>query len=103
MVFHRRVQAGVRADVTDGGPRSDTPLHWAASFGHVELSSMLLKEGADVNSCNNEGGPLCGVSEHPSYDTGQATHTTDVAAHRQIKKNCNNYLITETINRTEAL
>ncbi|CAN0394631.1 unnamed protein product, partial [Laminaria digitata] len=52
---NRFVQAGVRPNVTDGGPSADTPLHWAASFGHADLCSLLLNEGADVNRCNNEG------------------------------------------------
>ncbi|CAM9143971.1 unnamed protein product [Scytosiphon promiscuus] len=48
-------EAGVPADVADGGSRADTPLHWAASGGHVNIASMLLERGADLNICNSEG------------------------------------------------
>ncbi|CAM9122823.1 unnamed protein product, partial [Hapterophycus canaliculatus] len=50
--FH---QAGVPADVADGSSRGDTPLHWAASGGHVNICSILLEKGAVLNACNSEG------------------------------------------------
>jgi hypothetical protein len=46
-----------------GGSHS-TPLHAAAVKGHVEVTSLLLKSGADPNSRDNRGGvPLHKVSE----------------------------------------
>jgi ankyrin repeat protein len=33
----------------------NTPLHFAASEGHLEVARMLLELGADVNSQNDEG------------------------------------------------
>ena len=33
----------------------DTPLHWAAYNGHVEIARLLLQNGADVNAINNVG------------------------------------------------
>jgi len=32
----------------------DTPLHWVASEGHIEVVKILLAEGADVNACNKD-------------------------------------------------
>eukprot|EP00752_Nemacystus_decipiens_P002252 g2133.t1 len=49
------LRAGMRADVTDGGSRADTPLHWAAGAGHVSLCSILLENGADLGHSNSEG------------------------------------------------
>lgn len=69
-------QAGVRADVADGGSRSDTPLHWAAGAGHVSLCSILLENGADLSRCNSEGkwrawtaGRFCNIRYKTVYRT----------------------------------
>ena len=32
-----------------------TPLHWAAKEGHTEIASLLIGNGADINSKNNDG------------------------------------------------
>lgn len=52
----------MRADVTDGGSRSDTPLHWAAGAGHASLCSILLENGVDLGRCNSEGGSKARVA-----------------------------------------
>jgi len=33
----------------------DTPLHYAAEHGHLDVALLLIERGADVNSRNNEG------------------------------------------------
>ena len=35
------------------GQDGDTPLHWAADKGHTEIASLLIGNGADINSKNN--------------------------------------------------
>ena len=37
----------------------DTPLLWAAGFGHKEVVGMLITKGADVNAKSGGGGLLC--------------------------------------------
>ena len=32
---------------------NDTPLHYAATWGHYDTVSVLLKGGADPNACDN--------------------------------------------------
>lgn len=46
-------RAGVPANVKDTG--GNTPLHFAAYGGSIELAKVLLEMGADVNAVNNEG------------------------------------------------
>lgn len=48
-------QAGVRADATDGGPRSDAVLHWAACSGNAGLCAILLENGAKPDHYNCDG------------------------------------------------
>ena len=33
--------------------RGDTPLHWAAEKGYTEIVSLLISNGAGINSKNN--------------------------------------------------
>jgi len=33
----------------------NTPLHWAASGGHIDTVKLLLKNGVDVNALNKNG------------------------------------------------
>jgi ankyrin repeat protein len=35
--------------------RGNTPLHFAANFGQLEVCRMLLERNAEVNSQNDEG------------------------------------------------
>jgi hypothetical protein len=35
--------------------RGYTPLHWAAMIGHVEISRLLLQNGAEVNAKDSDG------------------------------------------------
>lgn len=80
----------MRADVTDGGSRSDTPLHWAAGAGHVSLCSILLENGADLTRCNSEGGSkprsawvVLVVSATGRYTGGRVVHRW---CHRRVDR-----------------
>ena len=45
------VRAGAEVDARfDGGPHSETPLHWAASSDDVEVLDALLDAGADIEA-----------------------------------------------------
>ena len=35
----------------------ETPLHWAARLGHVEIVKLLVSSGADVNVVGQDGTP----------------------------------------------
>ena len=39
-----------------------TPLHWAATGGHVEMARLLLEAGADVNAVGNQGSTPTGLA-----------------------------------------
>jgi hypothetical protein len=48
---------------------NETPLHWAAYNGHVEIARLLLQNGADVNArCNNGWTPLLSAASHGHID-----------------------------------
>jgi len=47
------VAAGSNIHATDN--LGMTPLHWSASYGHVELSEMLIRAGANVHFTDSEG------------------------------------------------
>ncbi|KAN0137681.1 Ankyrin repeat-containing domain protein [Lactarius tabidus] len=53
VVMRLLLDYGANADLYD--KRRNTPLHFAASEGHLEVARMLLERGADVNSKNDEG------------------------------------------------
>jgi hypothetical protein len=47
----------------------ETPLHWAAWKGHIEIARLLLQNGAEVNVKNNGGiTPLHCAAEHGHVD-----------------------------------
>ena len=44
----------------DTPSQGETPLHWAAREGHVEVCDFLLKKGADKEAkINTVSSPLC--------------------------------------------
>ncbi len=42
--------AGADPDYRDPAPRSETPLHWAASNDDVEVAAVLIDNGADIEA-----------------------------------------------------
>lgn len=51
--------AGADPDFRDAAPRSETPLHWAASSDDVDVAAALIDGGADVEAPNGSiGSPL---------------------------------------------
>jgi len=46
----RNINVNVKDDVN-----RCTPLHWAASKGHIEIARLLLESGAGVNARDNNG------------------------------------------------
>lgn len=49
------IQSGIPVSISDGSKADDTPLHWACSFNSPEVAELLISNGADVNTVNNEG------------------------------------------------
>lgn len=49
----RLVQAGANVNVK--GLDNDTPLHDAASNGHLKLIKLLVERGADIHAKNSKG------------------------------------------------
>jgi ankyrin repeat protein len=43
------------ADVNEKTTTGDTPLHYAAKYGHKNVAVLLIKKGADVNAKNKNG------------------------------------------------
>ena len=57
----RLIEAGADVDARSDGANKQTPLHWAASSGDVEVLDALLDAGADIEApgaFNGVGGPL---------------------------------------------
>jgi hypothetical protein len=48
----RLVDGGVPADAKDGSKTDDSTLHWACSFGHLEVAKLLLEKGCDATLKN---------------------------------------------------
>ena len=44
----------MNAKKEDHDGRGVTPLHWAAGEGHNEIAELLIANGANVNSLNDE-------------------------------------------------
>lgn len=51
----RLLSGGIAADVRDGSSSDDSTLHWACSFGHIEVVRLLLVHGCNVNIRNAHG------------------------------------------------
>jgi hypothetical protein len=49
----RHLDSGVSANVKD--PNGYTPIHAAASYGHLDLLRLLISRGGDINIQDNEG------------------------------------------------
>ena len=47
-VVRRLIAAGADPDYRDATPRSETPLHWAASSDDVDVAAALMDGGADI-------------------------------------------------------
>ena len=42
-----------KANVNAKNNDSNTPLHWAASRGHIEAATLLIERGAEINPIND--------------------------------------------------
>jgi hypothetical protein len=51
----RLLAGGVPINIQDGSKVNDTPIHWAASFGNIEVVEQLIANGCDVNTRNDQG------------------------------------------------
>lgn len=60
------------ADVHAGNVIGDTPLHMAAEFGHADLATRLIEEGADVHTRNT------GKDRETPLDRARKSGHTDV-------------------------
>ena len=49
------LEGGVCPDIVDDTVLHDSALHWACSFGNVEVATLLLEHGGDVNITNANG------------------------------------------------
>ena len=49
------LSSGVRQDAVDSALTQNTGLHWAASFGSVEMIELLIEKQFDVNARNSDG------------------------------------------------
>ena len=51
----RLLSGGAPFDQRDGFALNDTTLHWAVSFGNIDVAKLLVAHGCNVNLCNNNG------------------------------------------------
>jgi ankyrin repeat protein len=66
------------AEVNLGDKDGNTPLHWAAARGQVEMTELLIARGADMNAKTRFGcTPLRGA-----YDFHQAATAQVLLRHR---------------------
>lgn len=49
------VEGRVSPNIADDTPLHDSALHWACSFGNVEVGTLLVSLGGDVNITNSNG------------------------------------------------
>lgn len=47
------LNGGVPVSILEGGPSKETLLHWACSFGHTDVSRVLLENACDANALNS--------------------------------------------------
>jgi hypothetical protein len=87
--FHGLVERLVSAhssDVKSRGGSHTTPLHAASVMGHLEVASLLIKNGADPNSRDSlDKVPLHLVSQGRTARHG-AVITRDCAAPREFRR-----------------
>jgi ankyrin repeat protein len=85
-----------------GGPNDYTPLHFAATYGHLELARVLLAHGADVDDATPGETPLDRAvimhdvpmatlllehganADHPSAGGLSALHRAAIRGHTEI-------------------
>lgn len=64
----KQVLLAMNANVEDRGIKGDcTPLMEAASAGHVDIVSLLIAHGADVNAQSTSGKITCQLFTRVSY------------------------------------
>lgn len=61
--FVRKAIADGKHTPNDKDPNGYTPLHAAASYGHIDLLKYLLGAGGNVNIADNDGDTLLHVTE----------------------------------------
>jgi len=64
------LNAGLNITILDSG---QTPLHWAAWFGHPAMVELLLEYGAPLEIANNYGGTPLGTAVYASRHCHEAT------------------------------
>lgn len=53
--IQRLLDGGLPVDVRDGSSAEDSALHWASSFGSIEVAKVLLSNGIESNIINKLG------------------------------------------------
>lgn len=53
--IQRLINGGIAVDLRDDSALEDTTLHWACSFGHLEVAKLLILNGIDIAITNSEG------------------------------------------------
>jgi hypothetical protein len=89
----RLFAAGVPINITDGFAGDDSTLHWAVSFGHVDVVKFLLSNGFDVNMVNNHKQSALHIACKNNYVSiaeimileGCDVHGVDVAGYTPFK------------------
>lgn len=54
-IISNTLKGGVPVTVEDCSKTNDSGLHWACSFGNLEVAKLLLSHGFDVNTVNADG------------------------------------------------
>lgn len=50
--IQRLLDGGLQVDIRDGSSSEDSALHWACSFGNIDVAQALLSNGIDANIVN---------------------------------------------------